>query len=147
MPTVVEQINLLGLDGAALTDLVGQWGGKPFRARQLERWIHQRSADSFDQMTDLARDFRLRLAQRCSIHAPRVLTEQKSTDGTRKWLFDVGHNNAVETVFIPEDDRGTLCISSQAGCTVACPFCSTGYQGLNRNLTTRSEERRVGKEC
>src|SRR3546814_17846746 len=68
--------------------------------------------------------------------APRVLTEHKSTDGTRKWLFDVGHNNAVETVFIPEDDRGTLCISSQAGCTVACPFCSTGYQGFNRNLTT-----------
>src|SRR3546814_9364673 len=80
MPTVVEQINLLGLDGAALTDLVGQWGGKPFRARQLERWIHQRSADSFDQMTDLARDFRLRLAQRCSIHAPRVLTEQKRSE-------------------------------------------------------------------
>jgi 23S rRNA (adenine2503-C2)-methyltransferase len=136
MPTVVEQINLLGLDGPALTDLLGQWGNKPFRARQLERWIHQRSVDSFDQMTDLARDLRVRLAQRCAIRAPSVLTEHLSADGTRKWLFDVGRNNAIETVFIPEDDRGTLCISSQAGCTVACPFCSTGYQGFNRNLTT-----------
>ncbi|HEU0229486.1 MAG TPA: 23S rRNA (adenine(2503)-C(2))-methyltransferase RlmN [Burkholderiaceae bacterium] len=136
MPTVVEPINLLGLDSAALTDLVGQWGSKPFRARQLERWIHQRSADSFDQMTDLARDLRQQLSQRCLIRAPRVLTEHLSADGTRKWLFDVGRNNAVEAVFIPEDDRGTLCISSQAGCTVACPFCSTGYQGFNRNLTT-----------
>src|SRR3546814_9972412 len=87
-------------------------------------------------MTDLAREFRQQLTEHCSIHAPAVSIEQRSTDGTRKWLFDVGHNNAVETVFIPEDDRGTLCISSQAGCTVACPFCSTGYQGFNRNLTT-----------
>jgi 23S rRNA (adenine2503-C2)-methyltransferase len=131
-----EAVNLLGLDTAALTSLVGQWGGKPFRAKQLLRWIHQRGADSFDDMTDLARDFRGQLAQHCSIHAPAVSTEHRSADGTRKWLFDVGKNNAVEAVFIPEDDRGTLCISSQAGCTVACPFCSTGYQGFNRNLTT-----------
>jgi 23S rRNA (adenine2503-C2)-methyltransferase len=131
-----EAVNLLGLDTAALTTLVGQWGGKPFRAKQLLRWIHQRGADSFDDMTDLARDFRGQLAQHCSIHAPAVSTEHRSADGTRKWLFDVGKNNAVEAVFIPEDDRGTLCISSQAGCTVACPFCSTGYQGFNRNLTT-----------
>ncbi|NYT36988.1 23S rRNA (adenine(2503)-C(2))-methyltransferase RlmN [Allopusillimonas soli] len=131
-----EPVNLLGLDAGALADLVGQWGGKPFRARQLQRWMHQRGADSFDDMTDLARDFRARLAGHCTIHAPAVATEQRSVDGTRKWLFDVGRNNAVETVFIPEDDRGTLCISSQAGCTVACPFCSTGYQGFNRNLTT-----------
>src|SRR3546814_16491429 len=87
-------------------------------------------------MTDLAREFRQQLTEHCSIHAPAVSIEQRSTDGTRKWLFDVGKNNAVEAVFIPEDDRGTLCISSQAGCTVACPFCSTGYQGFNRNLTT-----------
>ena len=138
-PTVTaaaEPVNLLGMDSAALTDLVGQWGGKPFRARQLQRWIHQRGVDSFDDMTDLARAFREQLTGHCSIHAPAVATEQRSSDGTRKWLFDVGRNNAVETVFIPEDDRGTLCISSQAGCTVACPFCSTGYQGFNRNLTT-----------
>lgn len=131
-----EPINLLGLGADQLADLVAQWGGKPFRAKQLQRWIHQRGADSFDDMTDLAREFRLQLAEHCSIHAPAVSIEQRSTDGTRKWLFDVGKNNAVEAVFIPEDDRGTLCISSQAGCTVACPFCSTGYQGFNRNLTT-----------
>jgi 23S rRNA (adenine2503-C2)-methyltransferase len=131
-----EPINLLGLGSAELTDLVGRWGGKPFRAKQLQRWVHQRSEDSFDNMTDLAREFRQQLAQHCTVHAPAVATEQRSSDGTRKWLFDVGKNNAVEAVFIPEDDRGTLCISSQAGCTVACPFCSTGYQGFNRNLTT-----------
>ena len=132
----VERINLLGLDGSALSELVGKWGGKPFRARQLQRWMHQRGADSFDAMTDLAREFRGQLAQHCRIEALPVNIEQRSTDGTRKWLFDVGQGNAIETVFIPEDDRGTLCISSQAGCTVACPFCSTGYQGFSRNLTT-----------
>ena len=131
-----ERVNLLGLDGAALSDLVGQWGGKPFRARQLQRWIHQRGADSFDAMTDLAREFRGQLAQHCSIQAPPVNTEQRSSDGTRKWLFDVGQGNAIETVFIPEDDRGTLCVSSQAGCAVNCRFCSTGHQGFNRNLTS-----------
>ena len=132
----VEPITLLGLDSTALADLVSQWGGKPFRAKQLLRWVHHRGVDSFDEMTDLARDFRQQLAERCAIQAPGVSTEHRSADGTRKWLFDVGKNNAVETVFIPEDDRGTLCISSQAGCTVACPFCSTGYQGFNRNLNT-----------
>lgn len=132
----VESINLLGMDAKALADLVGQWGGKPFRARQLQRWIHQRGVDSFDAMTDLARDFRAQLPQRCVIEALRVNIEQRSTDGTRKWLFDVGQGNAIETVFIPEDDRGTLCISSQAGCVVNCRFCSTGHQGFNRNLQT-----------
>lgn len=134
--SATQPVNLLGLDSTALVSLIEQWGGKPFRARQLQRWVHQRGVDSFDLMTDLARDFRQQLAENCSVHAPAVSTEQRSTDGTRKWLFDVGNNNAVEAVFIPEDDRGTLCISSQAGCTVACPFCSTGYQGFNRNLTT-----------
>lgn len=130
------RINLLGLDGAALASLVSSWGDKPFRARQLQRWIHQRGADQFDAMTDLARDFRASLDARCEVRAPDVVTEHVSRDGTRKWLFDVGAGNAVETVFIPEDDRGTLCISTQAGCTVACPFCSTGHQGFNRNLRT-----------
>ncbi len=129
-------VNLLGLEGGALVDLVGQWGSKPFRARQLQRWVHQRGVDSFSDMTDLARDFREHLARHCAVQAPAVTHEHRSADGTRKWLFDVGGNNAVEAVFIPEDDRGTLCISSQAGCTVACPFCSTGYQGFNRNLST-----------
>ncbi|AZY49740.1 23S rRNA (adenine(2503)-C(2))-methyltransferase RlmN [Bordetella avium] len=132
----VEPINLLGLDAKALTDLVGQWGGKPFRARQLQRWVHQRSVDSFDAMTDLARDFRAQLSERAIIEALPVNIEQRSSDGTRKWLFDVGQGNAIETVFIPEDDRGTLCISSQAGCVVNCRFCSTGHQGFNRNLRT-----------
>lgn len=136
MTETTERINVLGLGATELTDLVAQWGGKPFRARQLMRWVHQRSAGSFEVMSDLAREFRGQLDQHCCIAAPGVQTEQRSSDGTRKWLFDVGNNNAVETVFIPEDDRGTLCISSQAGCTVACPFCSTGYQGFNRNLTT-----------
>jgi 23S rRNA (adenine2503-C2)-methyltransferase len=86
-------------------------------------------------MTDLARDFRAQLAQSCIVQAPKVLTQHRSADGTRKWLFDVGQGNAIESVFIPEDDRGTLCISSQAGCNVACRFCSTGHQGFNRNLT------------
>jgi len=135
-PTVITRPNLLGMDTAALTELVAQWGGKPFRAKQLQRWVHQRGVDSFDDMTDLARDFRQTLNKHCFVAAPAVSTEHISADGTRKWLFDVGMGNAVETVFIPEDDRGTLCISSQAGCTVACPFCSTGYQGFNRNLTT-----------
>jgi 23S rRNA (adenine2503-C2)-methyltransferase len=131
-----KRINLLGLDGAALSDLVGQWGGKPFRARQLQRWIHQRGVDSFDAMTDLAREFRGQLTEKALIEALSVNTQQRSTDGTRKWLFDVGQDNAIETVFIPEDDRGTLCISSQAGCVVNCRFCSTGHQGFNRNLQT-----------
>ena len=130
-----EKINLLGLDAPALTHLVGLWGGKPFRAKQLERWVHQRGVAAFDDMTDLAREFRAQLAERCVVLAPPVLTCQNSTDGTRKWLFDVGLGNAIESVFIPEDDRGTLCISSQAGCTLGCRFCSTGHQGFNRNLT------------
>lgn len=130
-----EPINLLGLDAPALTQLVGQWGGKPFRARQLQKWVHQRGTSQFDDMTDLARDFRAQLNASCVVQAPKVLTQHRSSDGTRKWLFDVGQGNAIESVFIPEDDRGTLCISSQAGCNVACRFCSTGHQGFNRNLT------------
>lgn len=130
-----EPINLLGLDAPALTQLVGQWGGKPFRARQLQKWVHQRGTSQFDDMTDLARDFRAQLTEHCVVRAPDVLSQHISADGTRKWLFDVGQGNAIESVFIPEDDRGTLCISSQAGCNVACRFCSTGHQGFNRNLT------------
>ena len=131
-----EPINLLGLDAPALTQLVGQWGGKPFRARQLQKWVHQRNTSCFEDMTDLARDFRAQLTAQCVVQAPAVLTQQRSNDGTRKWLFDVGQGNAIESVFIPEDDRGTLCISSQAGCNVGCRFCSTGHQGFNRNLTS-----------
>ncbi|MBX6318412.1 23S rRNA (adenine(2503)-C(2))-methyltransferase RlmN [Pigmentiphaga sp.] len=128
------RINLLGLDAAGLASLVESWGDKPFRAKQLQRWLHQRGVADFGQMTDLAKSFREKLARHCEVRAPGVLTVHKSADGTRKWLLDVGNGNAIETVFIPEDDRGTLCISTQAGCTVACRFCSTGHQGFNRNL-------------
>ena len=127
--------NLIGLDQTALVEMIGSWGDKPFRAKQLMRWIHQRGQDDFSQMTDLAGAFRDRLASQCSIAAPTVLKRHVAVDHTHKWLFDVGNHNAIETVFIPEDDRGTLCISSQAGCTVACPFCSTGHQGFSRNLS------------
>jgi len=128
------RINLLGLDGAGLALLVEKWGDKPFRAKQLQRWVHQRGVADFEQMSDLAKSFREKLARHCEVRLPEVVTAHKSADGTRKWLLDVGNGNAIETVFIPEDDRGTLCISTQAGCTVACRFCSTGHQGFNRNL-------------
>ena len=132
---MTEKQNLLGLDLEALTLDLQKAGHKPFRAKQLLRWIHQRGEADFSQMTDLAKDFRGQLADHYCVELLEPVLDKVSSDGTRKWLFDVGNNNAIETVFIPEDDRGTLCISSQAGCTVACPFCSTGYQGFNRNLT------------
>lgn len=130
-----SRTNLLGMDQPALVELLGQWGDKPFRAKQLMRWIHQRGECDFDAMTDLAKNFRVRLLSQCEVSCPPVLERHVAKDHTAKWLFDVGQGNAIETVFIPEDDRGTLCISSQAGCTVACPFCSTGHQGFSRNLS------------
>jgi len=128
-------VNLLGLDAEALARQCAQWGERPFRARQLMRWVHQRLADDFGAMTDLARDFRARLAEQAEIRAPRVIRDHVSSDGTRKWLLDVGAGNAVECVFIPEANRGTLCVSTQAGCAVNCLFCSTGKQGFSRNLS------------
>jgi len=131
----VAPINLMGLDTAGLAKLLADWGDKPFRAKQLMRWVHQRGVSDFSTMTDLAIPFRQRLTDQCCVSGMPVLARHVSKDHTRKWLFDVGTGNAIETVFIPEDDRGTLCISSQAGCTVDCPFCSTGRQGFSRNLT------------
>ncbi|NBW77854.1 MAG: 23S rRNA (adenine(2503)-C(2))-methyltransferase RlmN [Betaproteobacteria bacterium] len=130
------KVNLLDFDLQGLTRLCEQWGEKPFRATQLFRWIHQKGAINFEQMSDLAKSLRIQLEQQCDLVALPVVSEHRSTDGTIKWLFDVGAGNAVETVFIPEDDRGTLCVSSQAGCAVGCRFCSTGHQGFSRNLTT-----------
>ncbi len=127
--------NLLDLDPAQLVAYCGDLGEKPFRAKQLQRWIHQFGASSFDEMTDLAKSLREKLATRAMIAAPAVISDHTSADGTRKWLVDVGQGNAVETVFIPEENRGTLCISTQAGCAVNCRFCSTGKQGFNRNLS------------
>lgn len=128
--------NLLDFDLEGLAAFCEQLGEKRFRAVQLFRWIHQKGASDFTQMTDLARGLRDKLPAVCTITDLPVLSRQDSVDGTIKWLFDVGGGNAVETVFIPEDDRGTLCISSQAGCAVGCRFCSTGHQGFSRNLTT-----------
>ena len=128
--------NLLEFDRDALAAFCEQLGEKRFRATQLFRWIHQRGASTFDQMTDLAKSLREKLSGRACIAAMNVVSEQASSDGTIKWLFDVGGGNAVETVFIPEEGRGTLCVSSQAGCAVGCRFCSTGHQGFSRNLTT-----------
>ncbi|MBM3409934.1 MAG: 23S rRNA (adenine(2503)-C(2))-methyltransferase RlmN [Betaproteobacteria bacterium] len=128
-------VDILGLSPDALTAACGQWGQKPFRARQLLRWVHQRGESDFSQMTDLAKEFRTLLADRARIQAPAALRDHTSADGTRKWLLDVGDGNAIETVFIPETSRGTLCVSTQAGCAVHCRFCSTGHQGFSRNLS------------
>jgi 23S rRNA (adenine2503-C2)-methyltransferase len=132
---VAGRINLLGLDRAGLVALCRDWGEKPFRAQQLMRWVHRRFESDFEAMSDLARPFRQALSERACVVAPRVSAEHVSRDGTHKWLLDVGDGNAVETVFIPETGRGTLCVSTQAGCAVNCLFCSTGKQGFSRNLS------------
>ncbi len=128
--------NLLDLDPPGLAAFFAERGEKPFRAKQVLQWIHQRFADDVGVMTDLAKPLRECLARECAIGAPSVIKDTTASDGTRKWLLDAGSGNAVESVYIPEDDRGTLCISSQAGCALDCAFCSTGKQGFNRNLST-----------
>ncbi len=128
--------NLLDFDLDGLAAFCERLGEKRFRAVQLFRWIHQKGVARFEDMTDLARSLREKLPGVCEVRGLKVLTQQASADGTIKWLFDVGDGNAVEAVFIPEDDRGTLCVSSQAGCAVGCRFCSTGHQGFSRNLST-----------
>ncbi len=128
--------NLLDFDLEGLAGYCEELGERRFRATQLFRWIHQRGASDFGQMTDLARSLREKLSTRASVIAMPVLSRHESADGTIKWLFDTGDGNAVEAVYIPEHERGTLCISSQAGCAVGCRFCSTGHQGFSRNLTT-----------
>jgi 23S rRNA (adenine2503-C2)-methyltransferase len=132
----MSTVNLLDFDLDGLAAFCEQLGEKRFRAVQLFRWIHQKGASNFQDMTDLARSLREKLPSVCRVAGLPVLSRQDSSDGTIKWLFDVGGGNAVETVFIPEEDRGTLCISSQAGCAVGCRFCSTGHQGFSRNLST-----------
>ena len=128
-------VNLLDYDLEGLAAFCERLGEKRFRATQLFRWIHQKGAAQFDDMTDLAKSLREKLKTTAHLQALPVISQHISTDGTIKWLFDVGGGNAVETVFIPEDDRGTLCVSSQAGCAVGCRFFSTGHQGFSRNLT------------
>ncbi len=128
-------VNLLDLNLTGLSDFVVGLGERPFRAKQLLRWIHQYGETDFANMTDIAKSLREKLRQAAKVEPPALVSEQLSDDGTRKWLLNVGEHNAIETVFIPENDRGTLCISSQVGCALACTFCSTGRQGFNRNLT------------
>ena len=128
--------NLLDFDLDGLAVFCERLGEKRFRATQLFRWIHQKGAQDFDQMSDIAKSLREKLKTCARVEPLTPISRHDSADGTIKWLFDVGDGNAVETVFIPEDDRGTLCVSSQAGCAVGCRFCSTGHQGFSRNLTT-----------
>jgi 23S rRNA (adenine2503-C2)-methyltransferase len=130
------QANLLGLPRPELEAFVAQLGSKPFRARQLMHWVYKRGEGSFEKMTDLAKDFRAQLNERAVVRTPEIVTVHKSADDTCKWVLRADSSQAFEMVFIPETDRGTLCISSQVGCALDCSFCSTAQQGFNRNLTT-----------
>ncbi len=134
--SATERTNLLGLPRPALEAFVAQLGSRPFRARQLMNWIYKRGTSEFAAMSDLAKDFRARLAARAEVRAPQIVRVQRSADGTVKWLLRADGAQAFEMVFIPEPDRGTLCISSQVGCALDCSFCATAQQGFNRNLTT-----------
>ncbi len=136
MTAAESRTNLLGLSGDELEQFFAARGEKPFRARQLMQWTHQRGVVDFESMTDLSKSLRQRLSEEARILPPHVLSRHDSVDGTVKWLFASGSGQAVETVFIPEPGRGTLCISSQVGCALDCAFCATGAQGFNRNLTS-----------
>ena len=131
-----DRVNLLGLPRAQLeTFVAARLGAKPFRARQLMKWIYRRGAADFSAMSDLAQEFRAQLAEIAEITVPQIVTEQQSKDGTRKWMLRMDQVQGIETVYIPEPDRGTLCISSQVGCAMDCTFCATAQQGFNRNLS------------
>lgn len=130
-----ERINLLDLDHDGLKAFFSGLGEQPFRATQVLKWIHQFGMDDFASMTNLSKQLRRRLAERAVVRAPEIVSERLAADGTRKWLMQLPDGNAVETVFIPEANRGTLCVSSQVGCALHCSFCATGHQGFSRNLT------------
>ncbi len=131
-----DRVNLLGLARAELEAFVAErLGAKPFRARQLMKWIYRHGASDFASMTDLAQDFRAQLTSVATIAVPQIVTEQRSADGTVKWMLRMDQVQGIETVYIPEPDRGTLCISSQVGCAMDCSFCATAQQGFNRNLS------------
>ena len=132
---IIGKVNLLGMDRRSLDAFFLELGEKPFRATQILQWIHQRGVDNLDEMTNISKELRTRLAQVTEIRCPEVVLEQASDDGTRKWLLRVDSGNCIEAVFIPEQDRGTLCVSSQVGCALDCSFCSTAQQGFNRNLS------------
>jgi 23S rRNA (adenine2503-C2)-methyltransferase len=139
--------NLLGLPRPELTAFVAQLGSKPFRARQLMNWMYKRGVNSFAEMTDLAKDFRARLGAVAEVRPPQIVSVQNSADGTTKWLLRADATQAFEMVFIPEADRGTLCISSQVGCALDCSFCATAQQGFNRNLSTAEIVGQVWLAC
>ena len=136
MDTVTDKVNLLDFDRAALSAWFTARGEKPFRAQQVVKWIHQQGVDSFAAMTNLSKSLREDLESVAAIRAPAVAADQRSADGSRKWLFELADGNRIESVYIPEADRATLCISSQVGCSLNCRFCSTARQGFNRNLST-----------
>ncbi len=135
MSDTPRKINLLDFSHEALKDYFTAIGEKPFRATQVIKWLHQMGADDVGQMTNLSKPLRQFLQEHAEIRAPQIVMEQQSADGTCKWVLRLEDGNAIETVFIPEDDRGTLCVSSQVGCALDCTFCSTARQGFNRNLT------------
>ena len=130
-----DRTNLLDLDRKSMIRFFADLGEKSFRASQVLKWIHQTGVSDLDQMTNLSKDLRTKLQQTVCIKPPEVKQERISRDGTRKWLLEIDGGNSVEAVFIPEDGRGTLCVSSQIGCPLDCKFCSTGQQGFNKNLT------------
>lgn len=136
MGNTSDKLNLLGVDRASLERWFEELGEKPFRARQVLKWIHQRGVDDFDAMTDLGKALREKLARVATIRGLNLVTDRHSDDGSRKWLFELADGNRIESVYIPEGGRATLCISSQVGCALNCSFCSTARQGFNRNLTT-----------
>ena len=129
-------VNFLGWDRTALTEYMSDLGEPSYRTDQILKWIHQRNVTDFNEMSDLSKQLRSRLSENASIKGLRAVSDIVSRDGTRKWLLELDDGNCVETVFIPEGSRGTLCISSQVGCSLTCSFCATGRQGFNRNLTT-----------
>jgi 23S rRNA (adenine2503-C2)-methyltransferase len=150
---VNNKTNLLDFDREGLKAFFVEMGEKPFRATQLLKWIYQEGVDDFDQMTNLSKSLRAWLKQHCIIQAPEILLEKTASDGTRKWVVQMSCGNRVESVFIPEQNRGTLCVSSQVGCALACTFCSTARQGFNRNLNVSeiigqlySAQQRLGQE-
>ncbi|KGD66182.1 Fe-S-cluster redox protein [Alcanivorax nanhaiticus] len=134
--TAQQKVNLLGLDRPQMEAFFLEMGEKKFRAQQVLKWIHHHQADSFEQMTDVGKALRQKLSEVAEIRAPEVIHESISRDGTRKWVFEMDNGGAVETVFIPDGRRGTLCVSSQVGCAVDCSFCSTGKQGFQRDMTS-----------
>ncbi|MEO8001228.1 MAG: 23S rRNA (adenine(2503)-C(2))-methyltransferase RlmN [Arenimonas sp.] len=136
MTDVQSKINLLDLDRTGMVEFFTGLGEKRFRAEQVMKWIYHRHVDDFEQMTDLGKVLRAKLVERAEVRAPKVMFDKPSVDGTQKWLLGMDTGNAVETVFIPDKGRGTLCVSSQVGCGLNCQFCSTATQGFNRNLST-----------